>query len=98
MELLGVIVQRARTAVRGFDAQVIADEITRDKAGTGTERAAIVKARLGRAVTASVECRVAAGLKRSALGREVDDSGTAQAVLRRQAACDQLHRGDHSRR
>ena len=44
------------------------------------------------AVTAAVHATRAAGLQQAALGGQIDDAGSAQAVLRRQRAGDQTHR------
>ena len=49
-------------------------------------------------MAATVQGHVTAGLQRATLGGEIDDAGAAQAVLRRQASRDQLHRSDHARR
>ena len=98
MVLPGVVVQRRGAAVRGLDPQVVADHVAGDEVGVGARGATVIDTRLDRTVAAAVHGHVTAGLQCAALGGEIDDAGAAQAVLRRQASRDQLHRSDHARR
>ena len=83
--LRGVIVDRIRAAVGRLDAQVVAQKVAGDEVAEGSRAAAVVEARLNRAVAAAVHGdRAARGLQ-PALGRDVDDARGAQAVFGRQA-------------
>src|SRR5450432_3901935 len=96
MILRGVIMIRARAAVGRLDAEIIAQKVPGDEVVESAFAAAVVKARLDCAMAAAVNRHRAARIDDSAFGFQVDDAGGAQAVLRRQCAGNESHRGNES--
>ncbi len=87
--LRGVVVEGVRPAIRRFDAEIVAQEVSRHEVVEVTYRATVEEARLDVAMASAIERQVAVLVEDPALGRDVDDAGGAQSVFGGQRSGDQ---------
>src|ERR1019366_5311749 len=95
--LVSAVVDRIVAVGRIFDAEIAGEPATADEIFGVAATAAVVEARRQGAKTAAVNTDAAARLQRiPALGLDVDDTGGAQAELRRQRPGDERERADEA--
>src|SRR5580704_15026864 len=92
-----MIVQGIGAAVRRLYAEIIHLVIAGHVVAETPRAAAVLRRGLEGSMAAAVERHLAPRLQQATVGREVDDSGGAQAVFGRQRAGDEAQRGDQPR-